>query len=68
MVRIFSRHISTSMITLLAACGGSGDGVVDTVNNPLAKYAGTYYICNGHSKETVTVAASRTNSINLSII
>lgn len=55
--------ISTS---LLAACGGGGGA--DTANNPLEKYAGTYYICDGHSKETVTVATSGSNSINLTYV
>lgn len=60
--------LATVSVALLAACGGGGGGGGDTANNPLAKYAGTYYICNGHSKETVNVAASGSNSINLTFV
>lgn len=65
------------LIVLLVACGGSGSGDSgatdnsvgnensDEIINPLAKYAGTYYICDGHSKEIVTVTASGSNSMSL---
>ena len=62
--------IATVSVAMLAACGGGGGGGSsgDTANNPLSKYVGTYYICDGHSKETVTVAASGSNSISLTYL
>lgn len=69
--------LAASAVALLAACGGgggdsggsgSGSGGGDTANNPLSKYAGTYYICDGRSKETVTVAANGSNSISFAYV
>jgi hypothetical protein len=58
--------LAATSFALLAACGGGGG--VDTANNPLSKYVGTYYICDGHSKETVSVTALGSNSISLSYL
>lgn len=61
--------LATASVALLAACGGGGGGSVgDTSNNPLAKYAGTYYSCVGNMKNTVTVAATGSNAISYSLV
>lgn len=60
--------LANASVALLAACGGGGGSSSDTENNPLSKYVGTYYICDGHSKETVTVTASGSNSISLTYL
>lgn len=37
-------------------------------SNPLKKYEGTYYICDSHSKKTVTVAATGSSSLSLAFV
>ena len=47
-------------VTVLTACGGgeAGGGV-----NPLERYAGIYYQCDGNTKQTITVTAQGSDSI-----
>ena len=59
-------------VALLTACGGGGDAVDSavgsTVDNPLAKYVGTYYACDGNTKEILTAAASGSNSLKVNVV
>jgi hypothetical protein len=58
-------------VTFLAACGGGGSSSGgSTAGNPLQKYEGTYSICDvgGHSKQTVTVTANGSNSVNMASV
>ncbi len=64
-MRIFKSIISCLSLVTLVACGGGGSGIA---NNPLQKYEGTYYVCDGRAKETVTVTASGSTSVSLSYV
>lgn len=56
-----------ALILLLSACsGGGGGGDAPAATKLLAKYAGTYYVCDGHSMEAVTATAVGADSLNLS--
>lgn len=63
------RSISLCLsIVALVACGGGGEGTSGSVSNPLQKYEGTYYVCDGHDKETVSIVATGASSISLSFV
>jgi len=72
MSKITSTALIMSLVAALAACGGGGDegsnGVPppSTDSNPLNKYQGTYYVCEGRQKTTVTIISSGENSANIS--
>jgi hypothetical protein len=63
-----------STVALLSACGGgggggdSGSGGITPTANPLAKYEGTYYFCDGHSRETMTVTAQGESSLSFTVV
>ncbi len=64
--------LAASTLAFLAACGGGGGGGDDNtdstaaVDNPLKKYDGTYYSCEGNDK--TTIAATATGSEELSVL
>lgn len=56
-----------SLSAVVAACGGGGGGETEsgsTENNPLEKYAGTYYVCNENEKIKLTLTVDGANSLN----
>ena len=63
--------VAATAIAVLAACGGGGEGGTNsgsTANNPLSKYEGTYYVCDGRSKETMTVTAVGDNTLSFTLV
>ena len=65
MIKTVKFVLAATAVATLVACGGGDGTTVSTENNPLKKYEGTYYICDGHTKETVTVTATGSNAVNL---
>lgn len=62
---------SSFALLMLAACGGGGSGDnsgAGSNTNPLKKYEGTYYVCDGRAKETATVTASGANSMSITFV
>ena len=54
----------------LVACGGGGDsggssGGSVSVNNPLKKYEGTYYVCDRNVKDIVTLSATGADGLSV---
>ncbi len=65
----FKLSLIACVATVLTACGGGGgNSGAGSDTNPLKKYEGTYYVCDGHSKETVTVTASGSNSMSMTLV
>lgn len=73
MLREFRLKMVGSMVAVvvaLAGCGGGGGGGASDVNqlaNPLVKYEGAYYVCDGHSKRSVTAVAQGGDSLTLTL-
>lgn len=64
----FKLALAIVSVSFLAACGGGGSSGSSTAVNPLQKYEGTYYVCDssGHTKKTVTVTSTGSNSVTAS--
>jgi len=62
---------SLAITATLMACGGGGDSGASgaasvSVNNPLKKYEGTYYVCDANEKDTVAFSATGADGLNVS--
>jgi len=53
-----------AITALLIACGGGGDSAVPEIN-PLRKYEGTYYSCDGNEKYFVSMTVVGPERLNL---
>jgi hypothetical protein len=51
---------------LLTACGGGG-GTSNATENPLKKYEGTFYACDGNQKETIEFSAPSLQGLNMTL-
>jgi len=56
-----------TITAILIACGGGGDSGGDSgvaTNNPLKKYEGTYFVCDGRLKDIIDLVATGSDSLN----
>jgi hypothetical protein len=64
----FKYTLAAGTLALLAACGGGGGDssyAAEGSNNPLAKYAGTYYVCEDNEKLKLTLTPEGSVNLNL---
>jgi hypothetical protein len=71
MIKQFRLAAGLATIATLVACGGGGDSGASgaasvSVNNPLKKYEGTYYVCDANEKDIVTFSATGADGLNVS--
>ena len=59
---LFHNVVAMMLSLLVAACGGGG-GESTNQNNPLEKYAGTYYACDKNEKTSLQLTASGQNNL-----
>jgi len=62
--------VGAAVTATMVACGGGGDsggssGGSVSVNNPLKKYEGTYFFCDGNDKSTVTFSATGADGLSV---
>ena len=67
MKKIISLPMAALVLALAACGGGGGGGTVSTADNPLKKYAGTYYVCDRNEKNTLSLEATGSNSLNVTV-
>ena len=60
---LFHNVVAMMLSLLVAACGGGGGGGSTNQNNPLEKYAGTYYACDKNEKTSLQLTASGQNNL-----
>ena len=71
MFKQFKLVAGLATIATLVGCGGGGDSGASgsasvSVNNPLKKYEGTYYVCDANEKNTVVFSATGADGLNVS--
>jgi hypothetical protein len=58
---------SICVALLLTACGGGGSGTSMTAENPLKKYAGTFYACDRNQKVTMELSEPSLQGLNMTL-